>query len=62
MCKLRWVHIVVRKWADHKQNVGVVGRANNKAFAPGPTHEWKHVCTIFEGTTTKREVNFYLCK
>jgi hypothetical protein len=55
--KPKWVHNVVKKWANDKRNVGVVGWVNNQAPAPGPAHEWRCACVIFEGAPTRREAN-----
>jgi hypothetical protein len=32
----------------------MVGGANNQAHAPGPTHERKHICMIYERTSRKQ--------
>jgi hypothetical protein len=37
--KPKQVHNAMRKWVDDKQNVGVVGRANNQVPTCGPAHE-----------------------
>ncbi len=60
--KPRWIHNVVRKWADDKRNVGVVGWINNQALAPGRTHEQRCVHVMFKGMFIKRETNSCLCK
>jgi hypothetical protein len=60
--KPRWIHNVVKKWTKNKQNVSVVGQANNQVLAPRPTHEWRCARMIFEGTSIKSETNSCSCK
>jgi hypothetical protein len=59
--KPKWIHSVVRKWIENKQNVCVVGWTNNQAHAFGPTHERRCAHMTFEGTSTKSETNFCFC-
>jgi hypothetical protein len=60
--KPRRVCSVIRKWVNDKQNASVVRRTNNQTHALRPTHEWKCVCVISKGTSTRRETNSYSCK
>jgi hypothetical protein len=62
MWQTKMVHNVIRKWADDKWNVYVVGRTNNQVLALGPTHEQKHVRVISKITFTKKETNSCSCK
>ncbi len=50
---------VVRKWVEDKWNVIVVRWAINQVPTLKPTHEWRHVHTIFKRAFTKNEINFY---
>jgi hypothetical protein len=58
--KPRQVHSVVKKWAEDKWNVNVVGQVNNQVFAPRPTHKWRDVLMVSEGTSIKNEEIFFL--
>ncbi len=60
--KPRQVHSVVRTWINDKQNDGVIRRTNNQAPTLGPTHEHKHVCTIFKGVCIRNEAYSYTCR
>jgi hypothetical protein len=61
--KLKWVRSVIKKWANDKRNVGVVGWTNNQALALRPAHERRCAYAIFEGTSTRREANsYYVCR
>jgi hypothetical protein len=60
--KPKWVHGVVKKWVEGKQNVGVVGWVDNQAPTPGLTHEQRRTCMISKGMFIKSEINSHLCK
>jgi hypothetical protein len=60
--KLRWVCSVVKKWVDDKQNVGVVGWANNQVLTFGLAYEWDVLMwylkeCLLEGKQTHVRVN-----
>ncbi len=58
----RWVCNDVRKWAENRRNVGVVGQTTKQMPAFKPTHEQRCACMIFEGVSTKSKTNSCLCK
>ncbi len=60
--KPRWVRNVVRKWADDKGNVGVVGQANNQAPTLEPAHEQRRIHMISKGMFIRSEANSCSCK
>jgi hypothetical protein len=60
--KPRRICNVAKKWAENKQNVGMVRWTNNQAPTPRPTHEQKHARMIFEKTSIKHEANSCSCK
>jgi hypothetical protein len=60
--KPRWVCNALKKWTKDKQNVGVVGWANNQMFVVGPTQDQRHVHMACEGTSIKSVANSCLCK
>jgi hypothetical protein len=45
-----------------KQNVGVVGRANNQAFITKLAQDRNRVHITFKGTYTRNVKNFCLCR
>jgi len=56
----RWIHSVVRKWAEDKQNKRL-GRINNQAPNAKPAQEWRCARTTSKRTYAKSEVNSYSC-
>jgi hypothetical protein len=58
----RWVYNDVRKWAENRRNVGVVGQTTNQMLAFRPTHEQRCARMIFEGVSIRSKTNFCLCK
>jgi hypothetical protein len=60
--KLREVHNVVRKWVKDKRNVSVVGQVNNRTHAPELAHEWRPICMISKGVSTRSEVESCSCR
>jgi hypothetical protein len=45
----KWIHNVIKKWLEDKQNEKVLAWANNQAPIARHVHEWRHAQTTFEG-------------